>query len=401
MLSDSVRNLEVVLSCREYPENCGRICAPSQFGPNNSPNPRTYPVNLIYYSFRKHQYVSCILSITLQAGWDMPPPRDECASIRLRDLRHASTQNPHLAIRHLLSHKGASPASVSNITYCTTAMTPYTYADLDEKEIRLLTLLPSRNFDDPIRITIAHVPFAVAAAWESHPKQPPLKAIRKTLPKDLEIGDTWRWNAYETLEGRILYSYWDDERDYYVTTWTHPTLDESEVPHNDSDPGDLTAFEPTYEALSYTWGSAINPETAYVERQETTDDQIVSQTTMELGQNLATALRHLRYLDKPRILWVDAICIDQQNNSERDQQVQRMGGIYKYADRVVVWLGLSSEKSSLALSTLEDLGKQVEATRDRHILPSPDCAELQLVKTVELPFDEGVWQVILDILERP
>jgi hypothetical protein len=280
-------------------------------------------------------------------------------------------------------------------------MSPYTYADLDEKEIRLLTLLPSCNFDDPIQITIAHVPFAAAATSESHPKTQLLEAIRKTLPEDWEIEDTWDWNADETLEGRILYSYWDDERDHRATTRTHPTLDESDVPHNGSDLGDHTAFQPTYEALSYTWGSTINPETAYVERQETTDDQIVSQTTLELGQNLATALSHLRYPDKPRILWVDAICIDQQNNPERDQQVQRMREIYKYADRVVVWLGISSEKSALALSTLEYLGKQVEVTRDHAILPSPDCTEPQLVNTVELPFDEGLWQAVLEILERP
>jgi hypothetical protein len=280
-------------------------------------------------------------------------------------------------------------------------MSPYTYIDLDEKEIRLLTLLPSCNFDDPIQITIAHVPFAVAATWESHPKKPPLEAIRKTLPKDREIGDTWSWDAAETPEGRTLYSYWDDERDYFVTTWTHPTLEENGVPHNDSDLGDRIAFQPTYEALSYAWGSAINPETAYVERQETTNDHIVSQSTLELGQNLATALRHLRYLDKPRVLWVDAICIDQQNNPERDQQVQRMREIYMYADRVVVWLGLSSEKSALALRTLEHIGNQVEVTRNHSILPSPDCTVPHLVSTVELPFDEGVWQAILDILERP
>jgi hypothetical protein len=83
-------------------------------------------------------------------------------------------------------------------------MYPYKYADLDKNEIRLLTLLPSYNFDDPIRINIAHVPFAVAARFESHPKRAPLEAIRKTLPKDREIGDTWSWDADATLEGRIL-----------------------------------------------------------------------------------------------------------------------------------------------------------------------------------------------------
>jgi hypothetical protein len=79
-----------------------------------------------------------------------------------------------------------------------------------------------------------------------------------------------------------------------------------------------------------------------------------------------------------------------------------MREIYRYADRVVVWLGPPSENSALALSTLEHLGKQIESSRDYFVIPSPNRTEPEWYKReIELPFDEGVGQGILDILERP
>ncbi|KAH7094885.1 heterokaryon incompatibility protein-domain-containing protein [Paraphoma chrysanthemicola] len=40
-----------------------------------------------------------------------------------------------------------------------------------------------------------------------------------------------------------------------------------------------------------------------------------------------------------RLLWIDALCIDQQNVFERNHQVQQMGAIYKNATQVLAWLG--------------------------------------------------------------
>jgi hypothetical protein len=46
-----------------------------------------------------------------------------------------------------------------------------------------------------------------------------------------------------------------------------------------------------------------------------------------VGENLWNALRNLRFHRKPRTLWVDALCINQENMLERNQQVQNMSGI--------------------------------------------------------------------------
>ena len=63
---------------------------------------------------------------------------------------------------------------------------------------------------------------------------------------------------------------------------------------------------PAYEALSYTWGDA-----------NVTKPIQVNGRTFQATVNLEAALRYLRRPEKTRILWVDAVCIDQNNIQER------------------------------------------------------------------------------------
>ena len=85
---------------------------------------------------------------------------------------------------------------------------------------------------------------------------------------------------------------------------------------------------PEYEALSYTWG----------------DTSVVHTISCNGGRlcvadNLWNALRRLRYEEKPRLLWIDKICINQDDVHERGQQVSIMGLIFSSASLVPVWLG--------------------------------------------------------------
>ena len=86
-----------------------------------------------------------------------------------------------------------------------------------------------------------------------------------------------------------------------------------------------------YEALSYAWGGTLK--TAKV---------TLSGCALEIAENLYDALQYLRWDDKDRIVWIDAICINQDNMEERGHQVSQMKSIYKTAQRVIIWLGLSS-----------------------------------------------------------
>lgn len=85
--------------------------------------------------------------------------------------------------------------------------------------------------------------------------------------------------------------------------------------------------KPLYEALSYTWGSPDDQKQMFVNGMQ-----------VPARQNLYSALFHLRK-SEIRVLWVDAVCIDQTNTKEREYQVGLMSFIYSRASCVVVWLG--------------------------------------------------------------
>lgn len=85
---------------------------------------------------------------------------------------------------------------------------------------------------------------------------------------------------------------------------------------------------PKYKALSYTWGS---PDVLKVIK--------LNGQSFKARKNLYDALVHLRHETEERTLWIDAICIDQSNVHERNQQVSLMSYIYTRAEMVIVWLG--------------------------------------------------------------
>ncbi|RDW59446.1 hypothetical protein BP6252_12533 [Coleophoma cylindrospora] len=90
---------------------------------------------------------------------------------------------------------------------------------------------------------------------------------------------------------------------------------------------------PTYDALSYTWGDP-----------KITGLILINGNEFQATSNLEMALRYLRLADQSRILWVDAICIDQGNIKERNQQVGMMRDIYVAAQTVRTWIGQEYEE---------------------------------------------------------
>lgn len=108
---------------------------------------------------------------------------------------------------------------------------------------------------------------------------------------------------------------------------------------------------------------------------------------LPLCKNLAGVLRHLRNEKTARTLWVDAICINQSDMAEQEAQVLRMTDIYSCASRVVVWLGLDTARSSLAINTLSHLGQQVVATVEDEIMPAPEAVKPDWhLRSCELPY---------------
>lgn len=71
--------------------------------------------------------------------------------------------------------------------------------------------------------------------------------------------------------------------------------------------------------------------------------------------NLHTALQYLRQKDDSRLFWIDAICINQMDLKERSAQVLKMKDIYEKASEVVIWLGVGSDETTLAMSFIRKI----------------------------------------------
>jgi heterokaryon incompatibility protein (HET) len=123
-----------------------------------------------------------------------------------------------------------------------------------------------------------------------------------------------------------------------------------------------------YEALSYVWGCSVISKFI-----------IVNSQILGITRNLYVAFLRLRDRKFPRIIWVDAVCINQKSNNEKQQQIPLIPRIYSQATRVVIWLGEAADNSDKALEEIRRSGSK---------------------KSVNSSNDEGTKQAVLKLLER-
>jgi hypothetical protein len=152
----------------------------------------------------------------------------------------------------------------------------------------------------------------------------------------------------------------------------------------------------SYEALSYTWGSPC-----------LTESIIVNGCYLEITLHLYEALQHLRRQDEDRVLWVDAVCIDQENKKERGHQVEQMSKIYKEADRVIFWLGLATLETDIFMESLQLLQREsfryacrdwsLQDDRWKFLWASMESS----FKVLHAGFKMLQRQGLLELLERP
>ena len=124
-----------------------------------------------------------------------------------------------------------------------------------------------------------------------------------------------------------------------------------------------------YEALSYVWGHSYKHRSISI-----------GKYYLPVTDNLHDALSRLRYRSFGRIIWVDAICINQENIIEKQQQIQLMAKIYGVASRVVVWLGAAEADSDLAIKEIRAAGGN---------------------KLKNFSNNEAIRQAVLALLQRP
>ncbi|OAK98292.1 HET-domain-containing protein, partial [Phaeosphaeriaceae sp. SRC1lsM3a] len=110
-----------------------------------------------------------------------------------------------------------------------------------------------------------------------------------------------------------------------------------------------------YIAISYAWGDSMD-----------TEELFLDGAKVPVATSLYYALTAVRRKKSEVLVWVDALCIDQQNADERATQVRLMGHIYSKATSVAVWLGPEADESELAMDLLQDVSDdQVSPARER------------------------------------
>ncbi|KAL5360138.1 heterokaryon incompatibility protein-domain-containing protein [Aspergillus floccosus] len=115
------------------------------------------------------------------------------------------------------------------------------------------------------------------------------------------------------------------------------------------DLSDTAGRKHRYEALSYVWGSEVK-----------THSIRLNNCVFPVTENLHAALSQLRDGNFERILWVDAICINQADDDEKAHQIQIMRSIYGQAQCVIVWLGEAVNDGDKALDSIRQLAEHNE-----------------------------------------
>ncbi|KAL5316720.1 hypothetical protein ACEPPN_015771 [Leptodophora sp. 'Broadleaf-Isolate-01'] len=113
---------------------------------------------------------------------------------------------------------------------------------------------------------------------------------------------------------------------------------------------DLDDKNCVYDALSYEWGDPTN----------TSFSVILNGEETSVRQNLWLALRSLK--DQTRPVWIDALCINQRDDEEKNSQVGQMGRIYQRASRVIAWLGPEDDEIAGASTAAFSLANFLHGT---------------------------------------
>lgn len=149
--------------------------------------------------------------------------------------------------------------------------------------------------------------------------------------------------------------------------------------------------DPFYEALSYMWGDANDTRPIRLDGRP-----------IQITKNLEIALHYLRPQQgqSTRVVWVDALCINQNDLRERSQQVVRMRRIFTSATRVLAWTGEPDEDSDAALDLMDDMAR-IGSWEESHSITTLFSVErLQFENGSLLDVTRRNWQSLFRFLDR-
>lgn len=191
-----------------------------------------------------------------------------------------------------------------------------------------------------------------------------------------------------------------------------------------TDDGQLETFSldqaPPFATLSYTWGNPYSTPNYELDDVSQTEE-IAQRYTPErnvpifcngakimVTRNLSEALQNIkeRYaarggsFDDTTYIWIDAICINQEDLLERAAQVSIMGKIYSLASRVFIWLGNSLPKTEKALALVQYLGSIPEDMYDEMRSFDPLLTDITYPSLGLEDISHDEWLLLVSFMER-
>ncbi|KAK0508970.1 hypothetical protein JMJ35_008341 [Cladonia borealis] len=148
-----------------------------------------------------------------------------------------------------------------------------------------------------------------------------------------------------------------------------------------------------YYALSYVWGNPDKVHTIGLNGQD-----------FQVTDNLMFFLRRKRTVTLA--FWIDAICINQDDEAEKSEQIARMGEIYKNASSVYAELGPATEDEQAVVRKIEYLSISVAAEMQR-IQSEEGKTTRAILESIRLPpefvepYDNQMWEDLQSFFRRP
>ena len=137
---------------------------------------------------------------------------------------------------------------------------------------------------------------------------------------------------------------------------------------------------PDFHALSYTWGTTFRD---------------IPSLGLRITGNLFSALSNLAE-ETPRLWWIDALCINQQDVEEKNQQVRLMRQIYGKAKQVCIWLG---EPDTASLDLLRKIADRVSL---EELLNFNAVFDIGMLERYGLPhMKDPAWSSLMQFVARP
>ena len=130
--------------------------------------------------------------------------------------------------------------------------------------------------------------------------------------------------------------------------------------------------KPEYETISYCWGDVNERASIKLNGQN-----------VSVPASAAAALRRVRMSKRNRVVWVDAVCIDQRNKEERGHQVTMMSDVYRSSTGILVYLGEGDAKVSAAVKHIQVAHDKIRDRADGFGVLSRTIAEFARTPVAE------------------